>query len=79
MSAPDTNIERQQNRHKPSLIGIRAAVVFGALMFVAVIFNAVTRGTAPTEETMSGTPEAREEYEANISIDPVEPGTNATN
>lgn len=79
MSAPDTNIERQKQRHAPALLGIRAAVVFGALMLIGVIFSTVIRGEAPTAETMYGDPEARAAFEANPGTDPVEPGTNVTN
>ena len=79
MSAPDTNIERQKSEHKPALLSIRAAVVFGALMLMAVIFTTVMQGQPPTEETMSGDPEERAEFKANVSTDPVEPGTNVSN
>ncbi len=37
MSAPDTNIELQEERHKPALIGIKAAMVFGGLMMIAIL------------------------------------------
>ena len=36
MSAPDTNIETQKERHAPSLIGIKGAMIFGALMLVVI-------------------------------------------
>lgn len=39
MSAPDTNIQRQQTRHKPSLIGISIAVALaGAAALVLVLW-----------------------------------------
>lgn len=34
MSAPDTNIETQERRHQSSLMGIKGAMLFGALMMV---------------------------------------------
>ncbi len=37
MSAPDTNIEKQEQNHKASLMGIKGAMIFGALMLVLVI------------------------------------------
>ena len=79
MSAPDTNVERQAERHKPALLGIRGAILFGVLMLLAVVFTAVIRGEAPTEETMSGDPAEREAFKENVSTDPVEPGTNFSN
>ena len=43
MSAPDTNIEKQERRHAPSLWGIKGAMVFGALMMIGLVFFAVFR------------------------------------
>ncbi|OAN93185.1 hypothetical protein A8B74_17065 [Sulfitobacter geojensis] len=37
MSAPDTNIEKQEENHKASLFGVKGAIGFGALMLVLVI------------------------------------------
>ncbi|MGC8202927.1 hypothetical protein ACP2AV_09510 [Aliiroseovarius sp. PTFE2010] len=37
MSAPNTNIEKQEKRHKPSLMGIGIAVAIGLLMLAAVL------------------------------------------
>ncbi|MGC1506685.1 MAG: hypothetical protein WA782_21410 [Sulfitobacter sp.] len=37
MSAPDTNIEKQKNNHKASLLGVKGAIGFGVLMLVLVI------------------------------------------
>ncbi|QJF50810.1 hypothetical protein [Roseobacter ponti] len=34
MSAPDTNIEKQQKRHRPALWGIKGAMIFGFLMII---------------------------------------------
>ncbi|UWQ80466.1 hypothetical protein K3725_05540 [Leisingera sp. S132] len=42
MSAPDTNVERQAEKHKPSLLGIGAAVVFALVslgVFLAMVFD----------------------------------------
>ncbi len=32
MSAPETNVERQSRRHKPSLLGIGGAIVAAAII-----------------------------------------------
>ena len=43
MSAPDTNIEKQKSDHAPSLLGIKGAMLFGALMMIGLMFFAVFR------------------------------------
>lgn len=65
MSAPDTNIERQKDRHKPSLLGIRGAMIWGALMLIGLIFFATLQGPAPMG--------------SDVTIDPAVPGTNVSN
>ncbi|MDW4497481.1 hypothetical protein R5H30_05770 [Sulfitobacter sp. D35] len=39
MSAPDTNLDKQKRRHRPSLIGIWAALAFGAIIALLLVFN----------------------------------------
>ncbi|MGR3512025.1 MAG: hypothetical protein ACU0GG_04620 [Paracoccaceae bacterium] len=41
MSAPNTNIEKQQRRHRPALIGISVAAAFAALVFLLNIGSGV--------------------------------------
>lgn len=41
MSAPETNISKQKKRHRPALIAIAVAVVFGIGIFVANVFSSV--------------------------------------
>ena len=60
MSAPDTNVERQKKKHKPSLLGIGAAAVFGVTMIVIlslVVFNKAD------EDEMSDLPATAEEVQ----------------
>jgi len=47
MSAPETNIEKQQNRHKPALLGIGGAVIVALLLLVAFITFTIWQGGAP--------------------------------
>ena len=55
MSAPDTNIGKQEKQHRPSLIGLKGAILFAALVLLGVVgFNMINRadeisvmGTAP--------------------------------
>lgn len=79
MSAPDTNIERQQENHAPALLGIKGAMLFGGLMLLSAVTFAVGNGQAPTKETMTGDPVARAEAQANSSFDTYAPGTNVSN
>ncbi|KIN64624.1 hypothetical protein Z946_3516 [Sulfitobacter noctilucicola] len=80
MSAPDTNVERQADEHKPSLLGIRGAMIFGALMIVLMIAFTAFRGTTPSEETLIGSEtETSTQGADGVAIDPVAPGTNESN
>jgi len=47
MSAPNTNIESQERRHWPSLLGIAISALVGAALGAAIMFAAVTRGNDP--------------------------------
>lgn len=77
MSAPDTNIERQADRHKPALFGIRAAMVFGALMLLGVTFAAFSNGGETTlDELYDG---SVEQTGGSVGFDPYVPGTNVSN
>lgn len=61
MSAPDTNIDKQEQRHMPALLGIKGAMVFGVLMVLIVFFLAVMGGgddqvpAIETGSTVNGT------------------------
>ena len=44
MSAPDTNIEKQKQKHKPALSGLKISVGVVALLFVAFIIWTVAKG-----------------------------------
>lgn len=59
MSAPDTNLEQQKSDHKPSLIGIKGAMIFGLLMLACAVAYAVNNGQSPTAETMYSTQSER--------------------
>lgn len=47
MSAPDTNPEKQANRHRPALLAIAGSVLFGVLMFAAIGFEATDTSDDP--------------------------------
>ena len=44
MSAPKTDLDTQEERHKPSLLGIRGVMIFGALMLVGIVAISFMRG-----------------------------------
>ena len=47
MSAPDTNTEKQEKKHKASLLGIRGAILFGVLMVILVIGFTIRNSNDP--------------------------------
>ncbi|NNE51515.1 MAG: hypothetical protein HKN30_03840 [Sulfitobacter sp.] len=78
MSAPDTNIEKQEEKHKHALLGIRGALVFGFAMLLLIVAFSVMRGSEPTADTVIGT-EGAQETSDGVNVDPVTPGTNVSN
>lgn len=78
MSAPDTNIEKQEKNHKPSLLGVKGAMIFGILAIGILAFVVVDKGrdTAADDVQTSG----QVETEATAApVDPVATGTNESN
>ncbi|MBM1557340.1 hypothetical protein JQV19_11875 [Sulfitobacter mediterraneus] len=55
MSAPDTNIETQKENHRPPLLGIKGAMIFGGLMLLGVVIFALMNGSEPSADTLIGT------------------------
>lgn len=47
MSAPDANIEKQKKNHKGPIIGISAALIFVAALFMIFVGNTVDEGGVP--------------------------------
>jgi hypothetical protein len=47
MSAPDTNVEKQEEKHKPALLGIKGVVGFAALLLVLFVGWVIINGQAP--------------------------------
>lgn len=69
MSAPDTNIKKQERRHKAPLLGMKGVVVFAALCLIALVFYTVLQtDDAGTEAVIEGdTPEAT--VEGAVTVD----------
>jgi len=75
MSAPDTNTETQERRHKPALLGIKGAMLFGALMMLGLgVF--VLSNTGDTD-AITNVDQANDGATV-APTDVYEPGTNAT-
>jgi len=57
MSAPDTNVEKQKERHKAPLLGMKGVIVFAALMLIGLVFYTVLQSDeAETEAVIESTP-----------------------
>ncbi|MGR3469119.1 MAG: hypothetical protein ACU0CI_14700 [Shimia sp.] len=50
MSAPDTNVEKQEKRHWGPLFGIKAAMVYGAVLLLVFIVFIFAAGNDPTDD-----------------------------
>jgi hypothetical protein len=75
MSAPDTNVEKQEKRHRPSLWGIRGAMVFGILILLGVIgFNMINAGNPDAVTNTGGATDGV----TVVPSDTYEPGTNSS-
>ncbi|MFK7838100.1 MAG: hypothetical protein AB8B60_17960 [Sulfitobacter sp.] len=73
MSAPDTNVERQAERHKPALMGIRGAMIFGALMLILMIAFTFDRADEPAVLSNGA------DDTSAVAVDAYAPGTNQSN
>ena len=56
MSAPDTNTEKQADRHKPALGGIKFALIWGVGLLVVFIIAMILMGDDPvgSDEQVDG-------------------------
>ncbi|SDE52207.1 DUF2273 domain-containing protein [Limimaricola pyoseonensis] len=50
MSAPHTDVEKQEKRHKGPLVGIALVAVFGVLLIVLLTFIGFGQGNEPEAE-----------------------------
>lgn len=74
MSAPDTNIEKQERRHSASLLGIRGVLVFAAIMMLLWGGYGVVKADEDAS-AFKGEDAATEQTTA-VPTDVYEPGTN---
>ena len=54
MSAPDTNIEKQEKHHRPSLWGVRGAMAIGVLILIGVVGYTFVVGSVGDGERSDG-------------------------
>ena len=85
MSAPDTNVEKQERHHKPALLGIKGVLILVALLAIAAIFYTSVSRTDSGAQDVPVAPAATTE-QSSATSDPEtvapapasEPGTNQT-
>ncbi|MFO7769917.1 hypothetical protein HAT86_06490 [Roseovarius gahaiensis] len=52
MSAPNTDVEKQEKEHKPALLGIKGAIIVAVLLLLGLITWLAAKGQEPvTPET----------------------------
>ena len=49
MSAPNTNVEKQEEKHKPALLGIKGAMIFAAALLLGLVTWLSYQGNEPGE------------------------------
>jgi hypothetical protein len=75
MSAPDTNVETEEAKHRTPLLGIKGAMLFGALMMIGLVaFNMVNTGNGTAVSNTSGLNTETTAGETDVYA----PGTNST-
>lgn len=85
MSAPDTNTEKEEKRHRPALLGIRASMVYAAILLVGLVIWMTVSSDEDTgepggDDTVETVPEGQETEEAleGFEEESYEPGGNST-
>ncbi|ETX15620.1 hypothetical protein OCH239_14345 [Roseivivax halodurans JCM 10272] len=85
MSAPDTNTDKEEKRHRPALLGIRASMVYAAILLVALVMwmsfsSGEDTGEPGGDDTVETVPEGQETEEAleGFEEETYEPGGNST-
>ncbi|MGJ8618036.1 MAG: hypothetical protein ACSHWS_14435 [Sulfitobacter sp.] len=53
MSAPDTDLEKQERRHKAPLLGMKSIIIFAALMLVALVLYTMSQSDDGETEAVS--------------------------
>ncbi len=71
MSAPDTNVKRQEKEHRPALFGIGFSLLWGTVLLIGLVLWVVFNGNEPGDgEAVDGTA-APTEQAAPANGDPI--------
>jgi hypothetical protein len=54
MSAPDTDVEKQEKKHRPSLLGIKASLFYGAALLLIFVLYVAFVGSSDEEQGVAG-------------------------
>ena len=75
MSAPHTDLDKQEKRHKAPLLGMGAAVMFAAVLLVLMIGWLVMRGGTPegSQTQIDGRTGEAGQGTAEPAVDPTAP------
>lgn len=84
MSAPQTNIEKQQRRHWGPLAGIALGILVVAVLFIGWMVWVTANGQEPREATPEGGVIGNDQAQSPVVTDPVanvpvDPGTEIQN
>ncbi len=60
MSAPDTDVKKQEERHKAPLLGMGGAVLWSGVLLVALIIWVTMQGNDPSDDQVAPAVEATE-------------------
>ncbi|MCX7566297.1 hypothetical protein OS189_08070 [Sulfitobacter sp. F26169L] len=75
MSAPDTNINKQEKRHRPSLWSVKGAMLIVVLIFLGIVGFSLITSTGDDDATDS---DATGPTTTAPATDTYEPGTNSS-
>jgi hypothetical protein len=75
MSAPNTNVEKQERRHRPALLGIRGVLVFVALITIGLVFYIMVVGSDPDQAADPGAlPNPQADTDTPVATEPAPAG-----
>lgn len=78
MSPPDTNLEKQQKRHKPALSGMTLVVIFVAILAVIFVAYRMVSGNEAADQGITVQEPAVIAPSTNDEVEPVVPAAPAT-
>lgn len=76
MSAPDTNVDKLERRHSPSLFGIRGVLIFAAVMML--LWGGFGLINPDEDASAAVSAEGAAEQSSDVATDVYAPGTNSS-